>query len=66
MNDCLNGPTPVLEPTDVDDMFVDSLKEQGEKLMLPGFVEDSSKLGKLVSGKGAAGSAAQAKRVKKI
>ena len=54
LNDCLNGPPAELAPTDVDDMFIDSLKEQGEKLMLPRFVEDSSKLGKLVAGKGAA------------
>jgi len=43
-----------LAPTDVDDMFVDSLKEQAEKLLIPGFVEDSSKIGKLVGGKGGA------------
>ena len=66
LNDCLYGPTAELAPTDVDDMFVDSLKEQAEKLMLPGFVEDSSVVGRLVAGKGAAGSAAQLKRVKKI
>ena len=49
-----------MAPTDVDDMFVDSLKEQAEKLMIPGFVEDSSKIGKLVGSKGgnAQGSAA--------
>ena len=34
--------------------------------MIPGFVEDSSAVGRLVAGKGAAGSAAQLKRVKKI
>jgi len=34
--------------------------------MIPGFVEDSSTVGRLVAGKGAAGSAAQLKRVKKI
>ena len=27
LNDCLNGPPQELEPTDVDDMFVDSLSE---------------------------------------
>ena len=32
MNECLNGPTPELSPTDVDDMNFDSLKEQAEKL----------------------------------
>lgn len=58
LNDCLNGPPAELAPTDVDDMFVDSLKEQAEKLMLPGFVEDQSTVGRLVAGKGAAGSAA--------
>ena len=65
LNDCLNGPTVELAPTDVDDMFVDSLKEQAEKLMLPGFVDDQSTVGRLVAGRGAAGGA-QAKRVKKI
>ena len=64
LNDCLNGPPAELAPTDVDDMFVDSLKEQAEKLMIPGFVEDDSTVGRLAAGK--AGSAAQLKRVKKI
>ena len=27
LNDCLNGPPQELAPTDVDDMFVDSLSE---------------------------------------
>ena len=66
MNDCLNGPPAELAPTDVDDMFVDSLSEQAEKLMIPGFVDDQSTVGRLVAGKGAQGSAAQLKRVKKI
>jgi len=64
LNDCLNGPPDVLEPTDVDDMFVDSLKEQAEKLMIPGFSTDKSTVGRLVAGKGSG--AAQLKRVKKI
>ncbi len=67
LNDCLNGPPAELAPTDVDDMFVDSLSEQAEKLMIPGFSVDSSTVGRLVAGKGSsAGSAAQLKRVKKI
>ena len=66
MNDCLNGPPAELAPTDVDDMFVDSLSEQAEKLMIPGFVDDQSTVGRLVAGRGAQGSAAQLKRVKKI
>ena len=35
--ECLNSPPIVLAPTDVDDMYVDSLKDQAEKLMIPGF-----------------------------
>ena len=66
LNDCLNGPPAELAPTDVDDMFVDSLSEQAEKLMIPGFVDDQSAVGRLVAGRGAQGSAAQLKRVKKI
>ena len=66
LNDCLNGPPAELAPTDVDDMFVDSLSEQAEKLMIPGFVDDQSTVGRLVAGRGAQGSAAQLKRVKKI
>lgn len=31
-NDCLNGPPLELAPTDVDDMFVDGLREQAEFL----------------------------------
>lgn len=27
LNECLNGPTPDLSPTDVDDMNFDSLRE---------------------------------------
>ena len=65
LQDCLNGPPAELAPTDVDDMFVDSLKEQAEKLMIPGFVEDSSAVGRLVAGKGAVAGGA-AKRVKRI
>ena len=30
-----------LAPTDVDDMFSDGLREQAEKLMIPGFFDDS-------------------------
>lgn len=31
-----------LEPTDVDDMFADGLREQAEKLLIPGYVDDSN------------------------
>ena len=58
LDECLNKPSAELAPTDVDDMFVDSLTEQAEKLMIPGFCEDSSTVGRLVAGKGAVGSAA--------
>ena len=40
INDCVNG-EQVLSPTDVDDMFADGLREQAEKLMIPGFYDDS-------------------------
>ena len=41
-NECLNNPPPTLGPQDVDDMYVDSLKDQAEKLMIPGFGNDNS------------------------
>lgn len=42
INDSINHhPMEVLAPTDVDDMFIDGLKEQAEKLMIPGFYDDS-------------------------
>lgn len=45
MQQCLNGPSPQLAITDVDDMYVDSLKDQAEKLQIPGFTsENESKL----------------------
>ena len=50
INDCLKGPPVDLAPTDVNDMYVDSLKEQAEKLMIPGFCEDDSVTGRLSSG----------------
>lgn len=35
-----------LASTDVDDMFVDSLKEQAQNLAIPGFItDDNNKLG---------------------
>ena len=40
INECLNGPIIDLAPTDVDDMFVDSLKEQAISLAIPGFIVD--------------------------
>jgi hypothetical protein len=36
----LQGPPKELAPTDVDDMYVDSLKDQAEKLMIPGYAND--------------------------
>ena len=45
INECINGPTPELALTDVNDMFVDSLKDQAEKLQIPGFTsEDSNRI----------------------
>jgi len=52
LQESLNGPPQELAPTDVNDMFTDSLREQAEKLMIPGFAEDSSTLGRLAQGKG--------------
>lgn len=37
MQECLLGPGPQLAATDVDDMYQDSLKDQAEKLLIPGF-----------------------------
>ena len=39
MEECLNGPRPELASTDVDDMYQDSLKDQAEKLQIPGFAQ---------------------------
>jgi non-specific serine/threonine protein kinase/NIMA (never in mitosis gene a)-related kinase len=50
LTDCLRGPPPELAPTDVNDMYVDSLNEQAQKLMIPGFCEDDSSVGRLSSG----------------
>ena len=41
INDSVNAKKETLEPTDVDDMFADGLKEQAEKLMIPGYYDDS-------------------------
>lgn len=42
INDCINGNAgQELGPTDVDDMFADGLKEQAEKLLIPGFYDDT-------------------------
>ena len=49
-NECLLEKQKVLEPTDVDDMYVDSLKDQAEKLMIPGFANDNSVGSRLASG----------------
>ena len=40
INQCLNEQQE-LSPTDVDDMFADGLREQAEKLLIPGFFDDS-------------------------
>lgn len=40
INECIHG-EQVLAPTDVDDMFADGLREQAEKLMIPGYYDDS-------------------------
>lgn len=47
INECMNG-TPELASTDVDDMFIDGLKEQAEKLMIPGFYDDTTNNGRLL------------------
>lgn len=36
MDECLNGSPLELQPTDVDDMNLDSLREQAEKLNIFG------------------------------
>jgi hypothetical protein len=41
--ECLMSPPKELAPTDVDDMYVDSLKDQAEKLMIPGFANESGR-----------------------
>ena len=70
LTDCLRGPPPELAPTDVNDMYVDSLNEQAQKLMIPGFCEDDSSVGRLSSGQSGVknGQAAllQAKRIKRM
>jgi hypothetical protein len=43
----MNG-TQDLAPTDVDDMFADGLKEQAEKLMIPGFYDDTKNNARLL------------------
>ena len=37
--------TQELAPTDVDDLFADGLREQGEKLLIPGYFDDSNNPG---------------------
>lgn len=42
INDSINGVgVSELLPTDVDDMFADGLREQAEKLLIPGYYDDS-------------------------
>lgn len=50
INECMNG-NPDLAPTDVDDMFIDGLREQAEKLMIPGFYDDTKNNGRLLQKK---------------
>ena len=47
INEC-EMPTKELSPTDVDDMFIDGLREQAEKLMIPGFYDDTKNNGRLL------------------
>lgn len=49
VNECVNG-EQVLSPTDVDDMFADGLKEQAEKLMIPGYYDENSSAARLMRG----------------
>jgi serine/threonine protein kinase len=46
IHECINF-TQDLAPTDVDDIFADGLREQAEKLMIPGFYDDSKNNGRL-------------------
>ena len=43
VNECVNGQQE-LSATDVDDIFADGLKEQAEKLMIPGYYDESSSI----------------------
>lgn len=58
-----------LAPTDVDDMFVDGLREQAENLAIPGFIpEDAGRLGQgfvYPGGKGIAGNV-NAKKIRQL
>ena len=49
VNECINGEQE-LAPTDVDDMFADGLKEQAEKLTIPGFYDEKSSAARLMKG----------------
>lgn len=40
INECINCPQD-LSPTDVDDIFADGLREQAEKLMIPGYYKET-------------------------
>ena len=44
----LSGGSQDLAPTDVDDLYLDGLKEQAEKLMIPGFYDDSKNNGRVI------------------
>jgi hypothetical protein len=65
-NDCLNGSPQDLAATDVDDLFLDGLREQAEFLQIPGFaVDDGGKLGMMPGGKALAG-AVNTKKIKQL
>jgi hypothetical protein len=53
-NECLVQQPKELSPTDVDDMYADSLKDQAEKLMIPGFAPADNSVGARLSGGGKA------------
>lgn len=42
IGECLSETKEQLAPTDVDDMFADGLREQAEKLLIPGYFDDSN------------------------
>ena len=44
INDLVNGPPVELSPTEVDDLYIDSIREQGEKLNILGGGDDQSSL----------------------
>jgi len=49
LNECLNDDKE-LAPTDVDEIFLEGLREQAEKLLIPGYYDDSSTAARLHKG----------------